>query len=89
MPEEGSPKKDSPRRGNSRPRQKRPPVRLVFFLNHDLAEELGQIAHLDQHRANGQEDNLAWMCLEHHSLFDSQIKQHKNYTNHEAKAAVG
>ena len=60
---------------------------LCFFLNHDLAEKLGQIAHLDQDRTNGQEDNLAWMCLEHHSLFDSQTKQHKNYTIHEVKAA--
>jgi hypothetical protein len=27
------------------------------------------------------------MCLEHHSLFDSKTKQHKNYTVHEVKAA--
>ena len=60
---------------------------LCFFLKGDLTEKLGQIAHLDQDRANGGEDNLAWMCLDHHSLFDSQTKQHKNYTIYEVKTA--
>ena len=27
------------------------------------------------------------MCLEHHSLYDSKTKQHKNYTMHEVKSA--
>jgi len=60
---------------------------LCFFLKGDLTEKLGQIAHLDQDRTNAQEDNLAWMCLEHHSLFDSRTNQHKNYTIHEVKVA--
>lgn len=60
---------------------------LCFYLNGDLTEKLGQIAHLDADRTNGTEDNLAWMCLPHHSLFDSKTSQHKNYTIPEVKAA--
>jgi hypothetical protein len=60
---------------------------LCFHLNGDLTEKLGQIAHLDDDRSNAVEDNLAWMCLAHHSLFDSRTSQHKNYTIPEVKAA--
>ena len=62
---------------------------LCFHLQDDLNEQLGQIAHLDRDRTNGAEDNLAWMCLEHHSLYDSKTKQHKNYTLREVKSARG
>jgi hypothetical protein len=62
---------------------------LCFHLNGDLTEKIGQIAHLDRDRSNAAEDNLAFMCLPHHSLFDSKTKQHKNYTVHEVKAAQG
>jgi hypothetical protein len=48
---------------------------------------MGQIAHLDSDRSNRSEDNLGWMCLEHHSTYDSKTKQHKNYTMREVKAA--
>lgn len=60
---------------------------LCFHLKGDLTEKLGQIAHLDDDRTNRDEDNLAWLCLDHHSLYDSKTKQHKNYTIHEVKAA--
>lgn len=60
---------------------------LCFYLDGDLTEKNGQIAHLDGDRTNGAEDNLAWMCLLHHSLFDSRTSQHKNYTIPEVKAA--
>jgi hypothetical protein len=60
---------------------------LCFHLDGDLTEKLGQIAHLDGNRNNSAEDNLAFMCLKHHSLFDSITSQHKNYTIHEVKAA--
>ena len=60
---------------------------LCFCLKGDLTEKLGQFAHLDKNPANSIEDNLAWMCLEHHSLYDSKTKQHKNYTMREVKAA--
>jgi hypothetical protein len=60
---------------------------LCFHLKGDLSEKHGQIAHLDDNPANYAEDNLAFMCMEHHSLYDSTTSQHKNYTVHEAKAA--
>jgi len=60
---------------------------LCFLLSRDLKEKHGQIAHLDQDPSNCAEDNLAFMCLEHHSLYDSRTSQHKNYTISEVKAA--
>ncbi len=45
---------------------------LCFHLHSDTREKLGQIAHLDQDRSNSTEDNLAFMCLKHHSLYDSR-----------------
>ncbi len=60
---------------------------LCFHLKGDLNEKHGQIAHLDQNPANYAEDNLAFLCMEHHSVFDSRTSQHKNYTISEAKAA--
>jgi hypothetical protein len=58
---------------------------LCFGLDRDVTEKRGQIAHLDGNRSNNAESNLAWMCLDHHSLFDSTTKQHKNYTISEVK----
>jgi hypothetical protein len=60
---------------------------LCFHLDGDLTEQHGQIAHLDGDRSNSAEDNLAFMCLKHHSLYDSTTRQHKNYTIQEVKAA--
>jgi hypothetical protein len=60
---------------------------LCFHLLGDLNVKNGQIAHLDKDPSNSAEDNLAFMCLEHHSLFDSRTSQHKNYTLQEVKMA--
>jgi len=60
---------------------------LCFHLDGDLNEKNGQIAHLDKNPSNSTEDNLAFVCLNHHTLFDSRTSQHKNYTAHEVKAA--
>ena len=60
---------------------------LCFYLHGDLKEKPGQIAHLDQDPSNYAEDNLAFLCMVHHSLYDSKTKQHKNYTVREVKAA--
>ena len=60
---------------------------LCFHLSCDLSEKLGQIAHLDKDPSNSAEDNLAFMCLDHHSLFDSRTSQHKNYALQEVKTA--
>jgi hypothetical protein len=59
---------------------------LCYYLSGDLAEKVGQISHLDGDRTNRAEDNLAWMCMPHHSMYDSTTSQHKNYTIREVKA---
>ena len=40
----------------------------------------GQIAHLDKDPANNSEENLAFLCFEHHDQFDSRTSQSKNLT---------
>ena len=60
---------------------------LCFQLDGDRQEKEGQIAHLDKQRTNNVEDNLVWLCLRHHSRYDSKTSQHKNYTIHEVKEA--
>ena len=47
----------------------------------------GQIAHLNHNAGNGAEDNLAWLCLDHHTEYDSTTRQHRNFTIGEIKKA--
>ncbi len=60
---------------------------LCYHLELDFTEKEGQIAHLDHNPANGSDDNLAYLCLRHHSLYDSRTSQHKNYNIEEVKTA--
>jgi hypothetical protein len=60
---------------------------LCFHLFNKQGVKKGQVAHLDQRRANNILDNLAFLCLEHHSEYDSTTSQHKNYTITEVKHA--
>ena len=60
---------------------------MCFTLEADLTEKLGQIAHVDKDRSNASEQNLVFLCLKHHSLYDSRTSQHKNYTAKEVKTA--
>src|SRR5437867_3061682 len=60
---------------------------LCFHLHGDTAVKRGQIAHLDRRRSNRVEDNLVFLCFDHHSDYDSTTSQHKNYTIREVKAA--
>ena len=50
-----------------------------------LTEKAGQIVHLDHDPSNASKDNLAWMCMPHHSQYNSTTSQHKNYTRPEVK----
>jgi hypothetical protein len=59
---------------------------ICFGLNRDTAIKTGQIAHLDGNAANSSEDNLAFLCLEHHDRLDSTTSQSKNFTLSEVKA---
>lgn len=58
---------------------------LCYGLKGDFGEKIGQIAHIDQDRANDSLENLAWLCFDHHSLYDSSTSQHKNYQPTEVK----
>jgi hypothetical protein len=58
---------------------------LCVGIAGDTSVKEGQIAHLDQNPANYSEDNLAFMCMPHHSIYDSTTSQHKNFTIHEVK----
>ena len=85
--------------GENKPPRRKPPVDnetavlvksarrcpLCFHLHGDLAQKHGQIAHLNDDRTDGSEDNLAFMCMPHHSEYDSTTSQHKNFTIPELK----
>jgi hypothetical protein len=58
---------------------------VCFHMDGDLRQKPGQIAHLDKDPSNWAEHNLAWVCLPHHSEYDSTTSQHKNYTIAEIK----
>ena len=58
---------------------------LCFGLNNDDAEKEGQIPTLDGNRSNRKEDNLAFLCVRHHSLLDTKTSQHKGLTQGEVK----
>jgi hypothetical protein len=60
---------------------------LCFHLHQDFGVKQGQIAHLDQNPSNGLEDNLAFLCMDHHSQYDSSTSQHKNFTIREVESA--
>ena len=59
---------------------------LCYGLNRDADIKQGQLAHLDQDRENNRPDNLAFLCLPHHDLYDSRSSQSKGYTLSEVKA---
>jgi hypothetical protein len=58
---------------------------ICFGLNRDTALKVGQIAHLDKDSANPRKENLAFLCFEHHDLYDSSTRQSKNLTMEEVK----
>lgn len=50
---------------------------LCFGLHSDASVKQGQIAHLDGDRTNDDENNLAFLCLAHHDLYDTVTSQSK------------
>lgn len=58
---------------------------ICYYLDNDLREKQGQVAHLDQNRNNNKFDNLAFLCLPHHDKYDTKTRQSKNYTEAEVK----
>ena len=45
----------------------------------------GQIAHINNDRADNREENLAWLCLNHHDQYDGKTSQSKGLTARELK----
>ena len=58
---------------------------FCFGLDNDVAEKLGQIAHIDRDRNNNSIENLAFLCNDHHSRYDTAPSQAKGYTAGELK----
>ena len=56
---------------------------ICFGLNRDISIKQGQIAHLDRDSANNVEENLAFLCFDHHNQYDSTTRQSKNLTRQE------
>jgi hypothetical protein len=59
---------------------------LCFGLNFDDGLKKGQIAHLDRNPGNAMLDNLAFLCLDHHDVYDSRTCQSKGLAIVEVKA---
>jgi hypothetical protein len=59
---------------------------ICFGLDRDTRLKAGQIAHLDRDNQNTDEDNLCFLCFEHHDQYDSKSSQRKNLTKDEVKA---
>jgi hypothetical protein len=52
---------------------------LCLCLNNDTGEKVGQLAHIDRNPENNNKENAAFLCLEHHSRYDSTSSQTKGY----------
>ena len=58
---------------------------VCFGLRGDAGIKRGQIAHLDGDPSNNSDDNLAFLCLEHHDEYDGRTSQSKGLTIREIK----
>lgn len=58
---------------------------ICFGLNRDTSLKQGQIAHLDRNPSNTTEENLTFLCFDHHDQYDSTTRQSKNFTLAEVK----
>ena len=58
---------------------------LCFWLKGEDEVMKGQIAHLDQDNSNSEEDNLCFLCLNHHDEYDSRTSQSKGFRESEVR----
>lgn len=58
---------------------------ICYGFNRDTSIRAGQIAHLDKNPENDRLDNLAFLCLEHHDLYDGRTSQSKSLTMNEVR----
>lgn len=64
---------------------------LCFALTNDASRKKGQLAHIDRDRTKTTEENLAFLCLDHHEEYDSKPSTTKRMTPrelHEYKRAL-
>lgn len=58
---------------------------LCFWLNGEDELMKGQIAHLDGDSSTSDEENLCFLCLNHHDEYDSSTSQSKGYRESEVR----
>lgn len=58
---------------------------LCVFISKVEEEKRGQIAHLNKDASDSKFENLVYLCLEHHDLYDSRTSQSKGYTEIEVR----
>jgi hypothetical protein len=61
---------------------------LCYSLDGDDTEKRGQIAHIDHDSSNNRISNLAFLCHDHHSRYDSSSLQSKGITQGVLRAAL-
>jgi len=61
---------------------------LCFWINGDTAVKHGQIAHIDRNSQHVDANNAAFLCLRHHSEYDSRSRQAKGFTSAELQKCV-
>ena len=61
---------------------------LCYSLDRDDSEKLGQIAHIDRNPSNNKITNLAFLCHDHHSRYDSKSLQSKGITEGVLRASL-
>jgi len=56
---------------------------MCYKLDSDLSWKHGQIAHIDRDASNNLNENLAYLCQDHHNLYDSKFSQTQSFTPNE------
>jgi len=58
---------------------------LCYFLSDVKTERRGQLAHVDRDASNSKFENLVFLCLEHHDIYDGRTSQSKGFTEGEVR----
>ena len=58
---------------------------LCYGLRRDASEKKGQLAHIDRDRSRSSERDLAFLCHDHHSEYDSVSRQSKGISPKELR----
>ncbi len=58
---------------------------LCVYLDNRDEVRMGQIAHINHSSEESAFDNLVFLCLDHHDLFDSRTSQSKGFSEIEVK----